>query len=139
MCRASSGSRSSSKCHRPLDVGKQRRDGLALAVRGAARCQGLLLGEDAFGQMAGRVADRAQRCRIQHDRPGPSPCSLRGCRVLLAGGCAGGANPDEDAPILIHGELLGINQIFFEILERVIIELQLALQDAIREALLLLE
>src|SRR5882762_2413071 len=38
--------------HRPLDVGEQGGDGLTLAIRGAARLERRLLGQNALGQMA---------------------------------------------------------------------------------------
>ena len=73
--------------HRPLDVGKQRRDGLALAVRGAACCQGLLLGENAFGQMAGGVGNGAGGWCVWS-----TGCQYRGryCRVGCAQALAAG-------------------------------------------------
>src|SRR5262245_14680618 len=40
-----------------LDIGKQRGDGLALAIRDTTGFQRRLLGPNALGQMRGRIAD----------------------------------------------------------------------------------
>ena len=91
--------------HRPLDVGKQRRDGLTLAVRGAACCQSLLLGENALGQMAGGVGNGAGgwcvwstgcRCRRRYCRVG---CA----QALAAGPAKAPARSDRGAALRAAG------------------------------------
>jgi hypothetical protein len=47
--------------------------------------------------------------------------------------------PDQDLPLLIYRQLFGVNQVFLECFQRVVIELQAEFEDAIGEALVLLE
>src|SRR5207245_6758058 len=47
--------------------------------------------------------------------------------------------PDQDAAVLVHGQLFGINEILLEILQEIVVQLQAAFEDAVGEALLLLE
>jgi hypothetical protein len=55
------------------------------------------------------------------------------------GMCRSSAGPDQDSAILIYGQLFGVNEIFLEVLQQVVIELEAAFEDAVGEALLLLE
>jgi hypothetical protein len=52
---------------------------------------------------------------------------------------AGAARPDQDAPVLIHRQFFGIDQVLFEVFQRLVIELQPPFQHPIREALFPLE
>jgi hypothetical protein len=49
------------------------------------------------------------------------------------------ARPDQNAPLLIHGELLGVDEFVLEILQVRVIQRKLPLQGAIRYPLLALE
>jgi hypothetical protein len=49
------------------------------------------------------------------------------------------ADPDQAAPVLVHGELFGIDKILFEVFEQVVLQVQTALEHAVGQALLLLE
>jgi hypothetical protein len=105
---------------RVLEIGKQHRDLLALALQGGAG------GEDFFGQIGGRVGKR---------------------RTVL-GACWNGGreghwarvpDPHQDSARLIGSEVLGLNEFLFEGFEGFVIQLELDLERPIRHALTLTE
>jgi hypothetical protein len=100
--------------HGPLEVGKEHRDLLALAFESG------LGGEDFLSEVVWCVRLR---------RTGGFLCR---CGWRLTGPSATG--PDQDLPVFIHRQLLGINQVFLERFERVVIKLQPEFEDAIGEA-----
>jgi hypothetical protein len=101
--------------HRPLEVGEEYRDLLALAFQGAAG------GEDFLGQIGGRIGQWGLR------------------RWLRCGHGIGGARPDEDPPVLLHRDASHLDEFGFQIVEVIVVEIELALEGTIREALVLME
>jgi methylase of polypeptide subunit release factors len=101
---------------RVFDVGEQHRDLLALAFEGAAR------GEDLLGEIGGRV----------------------GAGSALGGGSGRGrarrtSGPHEHFAMLIHDELFGLDDLFLQCFEMIIVQCKPHCERAIGQALLALE
>ena len=85
-----------------LEVGKQHRDLLTLAFQGRAG------GQDLVGEMGRRIGQRG----LVWDPPWEGSGQV----------CRGGTSPDQHAALLIHCQLLGIDEFVFEILQIVVVQ-----------------
>jgi hypothetical protein len=96
-----------------LEVGKQHGDLLALPFQGTAG------GQDFLREIGGRVGEGCRGGRWGHG----------GSR-----GCGSVPNPDQYGTVLIGGEPLALDQFHLHIVQRLVIELELALEQTVRHA-----
>src|SRR5262249_6374300 len=107
-----------------LEVGKERSNSLALAVRSASGFQRSLFSQDALGQVWRRIAGGRLR-------PG---------RLAEWGRCGlTTPSPDQDLPGIIDRHPLPVDQVCFECLQTIVIELELIFERLIREPATLLQ
>jgi hypothetical protein len=101
---------------RVFEVGKEHRHLLALTCEGGT-------GRDNFlGEVCGGISPRLS---VRWARPVRRRCGGRRRR------CCHVAGPDQDVAILINGHLLGLNELDFEIVEGVIVQVELPFERAI--------
>src|SRR4029453_9386319 len=103
-----------------FDVGKQHRDLLALAFQGRSSRQNFL------SQVRGGVGKRGTLLRPQGYRG-------KGQRQRRV------SEPDQDSPLLIRCQSLGIDEFFLEVFQVVIVQVKPPLERPVREPLLALE
>jgi hypothetical protein len=104
---------------RVFEIGKEHGDLLALALQGTTGGEDLL-GEVRWGVRPRRTGGFPGRCGWHVTRPSVT-------------------RPDQDFPLFIHRQVFGVDQVFLERFQGVVIELQAEFEDAIREAFLLLK